>query len=254
MARFHLNAIPAEPGASFRIDGGEAHHAIHVRRLAVGDEVTVFDGRGGEGLAAIVAVDDAGIALRLVRRTDADRELPVELVVAVAPPRAERCKVLVAAATELGVGELIPLVARRSTVKADARPEATRARWERIAAAAAKQCGRNRLPIIAPPASVGEVAGPGGRIGAADLAVVLVAPGSGGGGEEVRPLRRVLREGPTAPRSVVVVVVGPEGGLTADEVAALAAAGCVRASFGASVLRVETAVLAVVAAVRYEVG
>ena len=93
----------------FHIEGAEARHALSVLRLVKGDRVTLFDGRGGEGVAKIVSVDRAEMELELIERTDTDRELPYSLELAIALPKGDRQRTLIDAATELGVSRLLPL-------------------------------------------------------------------------------------------------------------------------------------------------
>lgn len=243
--RFFSEYIPSEAGSLVRLEGSEAHHACRVHRVTLGDEVGLFDGKGGEGLFEVVSVDPAPcIELSLTRRTDSDLELPVEVTLAVAPPRNERTKTLIATATELGVAQLLPLCTERSTVRPDVRPGATMARWERIATAAAKQCRRNRLPLILEPARLDHViqnVAPGH-----DLCLSLSPTGQAG------ELRDVLRRHPLGERHRILVVVGPEGGLSPAEAESLTQAGFSACRLGRSILRVETACSAVVAAIRYE--
>lgn len=243
--RFFSEYIPSEAGSHVRLEGNEAHHACRVHRVTPGDEVALFNGKGAEGLFEVITVDpEPRIELRLTRRTDSDLELPVEVTLAVAPPRNERTRTLVAAVTELGVAQLLPLSTERSTVRPDVRPQATMTRWERIATAAAKQCRRNRLPLILEPACLDHVidhVAPGH-----DLCLSLSPAGQAG------DLREVLRSHPLGERHRILVVVGPEGGLSAGEAGSLTQAGFTECRLGRSILRVETACIAVVSAIRYE--
>ena len=225
--RFHLATPPRDGRAELR--GDEARHLARVLRANVGDEDRLFCGDGVEWPARIVrigrdAVDlEAGPAM-----PDPPRSGPMRTI-AVALPKGERQKWLVEKLTELGVDRLVPLETVRGVAEATA---AARARLERSVIEACKQCGRNRLLEIAAPCTVAElVAGatPGIRIVVAD-------PGGG-------PLPAVVGEDTKA----VVGLVGPEGGFTAEELAAAEAGGGVRASLGPHVLRVETAAVALAA-------
>jgi 16S rRNA (uracil1498-N3)-methyltransferase len=222
------------------IDGQEAHHLRHVMRAAIGDEVSLFDNSGAEFRAVVEQLGRSTVELRVVERVEVSRELPFVLVVGVALPKGDRQKWLVEKLTELGVTRLVPL----STARGVAQPtDSALDRLCRAAIEAAKQSGRNRLLDVAPPQDWPEwiemphfnfcntpsevaprllLAHPGGNpISTFDLAV----------------------PSPTA------VTIGPEGGLTDEEVAAATAAGWNQVGLGSRILRVETAAVAIAAAV-----
>jgi len=226
--RFFLDAPPHE-GRTV-LTGDEARHLARVLRARPGDEIVVFAGNGGEWPARIVRIGRDEVELETgAARPDAVAEGP-PLVLAVALPKGERQKWLVEKLTEFGVARLVPLVTVRGV--AEATPAAL-ARLRRTVIEACKQCGRNTLLEIATPATPAELFGrldPGTWPLVADPAgpplVTLPRPESPGG---------------------ILALVGPEGGFTAEEVAAAVAAGCRRASLGPHVLRIETAALAAAA-------
>ena len=216
---------------------GARHYLRDVLRLAPGDAVELFDGRG----AAWDATVGPGFeALRLgARREVAPGGPPIHLLFALA--KGEKNELVVQKATELGVARLSPWAAGRSVVRLDAEKGAERAdRWRRIAAEAARQCGRADLPAVDAPAPL-----------AAALAALppgfLVVALHGEGGA---PLGALALGG--APG--VAAVVGPEGGLTEEELAACRAAGALHATLGPRTLRAETAAIAVVALLQAQVG
>jgi 16S rRNA (uracil1498-N3)-methyltransferase len=218
-----------------RLDPADLHHLRDVLRLGPGAPVEVFDGEGGvhdgrlEGDALVVGP----------RRAVSPPAACVHLAFALA--RGERSDLAVQKATELGVSRLLPFEAARSVVRLDAARAADRQRrWQRIAAEAARQCGRGDVPEVAVP-------------GPLAAALAAVPPGFRllvlyeGGGE---PLREVVERG--APGHVAVV--GPEGGLAPEEVEACLAAGGRLATLGPRVLRFETAAIAAVALVQHLAG
>ncbi len=230
--------------ARSRIAGGRArlapeewHYLRHVLRLPAGAPLLVFDGEGGEHEAALPA---AGEELALGPR----REIapPAAVVwLAFAPPRGDRADLVVEKAVELGAARLVPFEAARSVVKLDRERGAARAvRWRRIAAEAARQCGRADVPVVDEPVSLG-------------AALALGPPGMRrllfyeGGGE---PLQELLD--PAAPAHLALV--GPEGGFTPEEVGAALAAGARVASLGPRILRSETAGIAAVALLQHRLG
>lgn len=224
--RFFL-AEPPSAGRG-RLVGDEARHLIRVMRCRVGDEVVVFDGRGTSWRARVASIgrDEAVLELGAAAEEPVAQAAPVTLAVAL--PKGERQKWLVEKLTELGVARLVPLVTTRGV--AEATPAAVE-RLGRDVIEACKQCGRDTLMAIAEPRTVAEVVGDHreeGRIVVADRA-----------GEPWSAA--VTHDRP------VVVLVGPEGGFTAEELAAVDAAGGRRVSLGPNVLRIETAAIALAA-------
>jgi 16S rRNA (uracil1498-N3)-methyltransferase len=222
--RFFLSAAPRDGRAV--LTGDEARHLARVLRGKVGDAVDVFDGSGLAWPARIVAIGRDEVALE-VDDPVAEPAAAVALTLAVALPKGERQKWLVEKLTELGAARLVPLVTERGV--AEATPSACD-RLRRGVIEASKQCGRSRLMQIDPPRSIAELLAQEPP----DTRVVVAHPGA-------PPL--VAAHAPRA-----LGLVGPEGGFTADEIAAVEAAGGVRAGLGPHVLRVETA--AIVLAVR----
>lgn len=216
----------------------EARHYLRdVLRLAPGDEVELFDGRGAAWTARIGPGFEA---LALSGRREAAGGGPaIHLLLALA--KGEKVDLVVQKATELGVARLAPFAAERSVVRLEPGKGAERAeRWRRIAGEAARQCGRADVPEVAAPAPLAAALAavpPGFRL--------LVLHGEGGA-----PLPSLALAGALG----VAAVVGPEGGLTEAELLACQAAGAARASLGPRTLRAETAAIAVVALLQALVG
>jgi 16S rRNA (uracil1498-N3)-methyltransferase len=225
-----------------RLDGdrvtltGEAHkHLAKVLRLQEGDDVLVFDGRGHEIEARVASVGARQIDLALGARR-ALAAPPVAITLLQAVPRGERMDLLVQKTTELGVAAIVPVIAQRSV----ARPPAGRARrWQTIASEAARQSGRADVPVVA------EVLELDAALSAAKGMRLLLW-------EEERgtSLRAALEK----VASEVALLVGPEGGWTAEEVEAARRAGFVPVGLGPRVLRVETAAIVAVALVQAAAG
>lgn len=207
------------------LTGDEAHHLSRVMRAAVGDELVLFDGSGAEFSARITQVGKSAALVQIIERREIDRESKCRLTLAVALPKGERQKWLVEKATELGVARLVPLITERGV----AQPvESALARLRRAVIEASKQCGRNRLLEIAAPADAAAF------FAAAPMGTVrLLADPSG------MPLASV------SPAAELIAAIGPEGGFTPAEVAAAAERGWQLVSLGRSIVRVETAAIAV---------
>lgn len=210
---------PLAPGA-LTLDDDESHHALRVLRLRAGDRVRLAD---GAGRSAEASVTEAGRQLRLEVEAvqQAAPERCRELVVAVSPPKGDRWTDLVRGLTELGVGHIRPLRCARGE-----REPASLDRARRVAAEALKQSRRAWLPTIGPAVDIAGLAVAGGRVIVGDPAGGPPTPG------QPRP---------------TTLVIGPEGGLTPEEVDMLAAAGAERVRLAGPVLRIETAALAAAA-------
>jgi 16S rRNA (uracil1498-N3)-methyltransferase len=217
-------------GGEVRLGPEETRHLRAVLRMVPGDAVAVFDGAGRSADAVIAGWD--GEAARLRIRTIHAPESGTDLRLCAALLKPAAMDWVVQKSVELGASELAPVLAARSeAVPRGAKADKRRARWERIAVQAAKQCGIARLPTIRPPASMDEIlAEPGPR----DLHASLRP--------EARPLWAVARDG-GFDRGPVRVWVGPEGDWTDGEEMRLREAGSAPVRLGPRVLRAETAAL-----------
>jgi 16S rRNA (uracil1498-N3)-methyltransferase len=177
------------------------------------------------------------VAVRVGAFHAVEREAPRAVYLAVGMPANERMDWLVEKAAELGVAGIQPLLAERSVLRvAGERAAKKQAHWQAIAIAACEQCGRNRVPVIAPVLELARwCADPG--LPSLRLALSL-AP-------DARPLARVVAQAPAEP---VLLLSGPEGGLSPAELGMLASRGFLPASLGPRVLRADTAPLAALAA------
>jgi 16S rRNA (uracil1498-N3)-methyltransferase len=215
-------------GDAVALTGDEAHHAAAVRRVRVGEEVTVGDGRGLWLTGECEAASPREVIVRITDRT----ETPVptrRIVLAQALAKGDRDELAVQAATELGVDEIIPWQAARSVSRWDAaKAEKGRARWASIVREAAKQAHRAWIPEVMPLETTAALAGRS----AASLVVVLEPTSS----------QRVTDLGLDASDlRDLVLVVGPEGGIAPEELAAFERSGAKVARLGDTVLRTSTA-------------
>ena len=219
-------------GAELALDGDEGRHAVVVRRIRVGEEIVLTDGAGTAATCEVTATSRATLTARVSSVSVAPREEPTVTVVQ-AIPKGDRGELAVEVLTEVGVDRIVPWAADRCVaVWRGERAAKSRAKWQATAREAAKQARRAWFPTVAAMASTAEVAE---LLAAADLAVVLHEEASAS-----------LAGLPVAGAGSVVVVVGPEGGLTDAELDAFRPAHVVR--LGTSVLRTSTAGVAAVAA------
>ena len=204
-----------------------------------GEAVTLFNGQGGEFDAVIEGMGRSDVRVTVGSHNPAEREglRPVHLVVGM--PANERMDWLVEKAVELGVASIQPLLAQRSVLRLQGeRAQKKQAHWQAVAIAACEQSGRNRIPAVLPIVALSQWAsGLDGAAARSQTRLVLsLAPSA-------LPLLRA-----TGADSEVVLLSGPEGGLTAQEEEMATALGFQRATLGPRVLRSETAPLAALAA------
>jgi 16S rRNA (uracil1498-N3)-methyltransferase len=222
-------------GSVVTVEGDEAHHAVAVRRLRVGEQVALTDGAGGH-VVGEVSSTGKGVFTVTVEAVEAHERPEPRIVVVQALPKGERGELAVEVLTEVGVGEIVPWAATRSVaVWKGERADKSLARWRATAREAAKQSRRPWHPYVAPLATTAEVAG---RVAESDLAVVLHEAAAS-------PLSEVA----VPATGTILVVVGPEGGLSDVEMATLAAAGGTTVRLGSEVLRTSTAGVAAVSAI-----
>ncbi|KNX37456.1 16S rRNA (uracil(1498)-N(3))-methyltransferase [Luteipulveratus halotolerans] len=214
-------------GAQVVLDGPEGRHAATVRRIGVGEQVLLADGSGAlaEAVVTATAKDELTLTLETVHAVE---PLQPRLVLVQALAKGDRDDQAIEAATELGVDEVVPWQAGRSIVqwKGERGAKAHR-KWESVVRAAAKQSRRPVVPVVAPLVSRDALVS---RAGASALTLVLHE-------EAVDPIGSL--DLPTD--GEVLVVVGPEGGITPDELEALTAAGGVAVRLGPTVLRSSSA-------------
>ena len=209
------------------LDGAPAHYLGNVLRLQEGSELLLFDGRSGEWVAKIVLTRKGRITVQIEQRTREVEALP-DVWLAFAPVKRAQTDWLVEKATELGVARLLPVITQRTIVE--------RVKLERLRAItieASEQCGRTVLPEVAEPVPLARL------LATQDPARALYFADETGGS----PVGQVVAPPPA------LILVGPEGGFTEAERAAIrAAARVVAISLGPRILRAETAALAALSA------
>ena len=225
--------LPLAPNSLAELPSAAAHHALRVLRLSVGDAVTLFNGEGGE-YPGRIAEAGRGVRVQLGAWIDIERESPLELVLAQALPSGDKMDFVVQKAVELGVARIQPLIASRSVVKLAGERAARRVEhWCQVAISACEQCGRNRLPVIAPILDLRQWLGQLAQDN--EMQRLLLSPQGGRRPRELAGNRFLL-------------LVGPEGGLDAEEMSAARLTGFADLSLGPRILRTETAGPAALAA------
>ncbi len=273
MHRFYL---PPENcrGDWLRLDGREAHHALHVLRLKRGERVTVLDGAGREFFCEVenAAKDFLTLAVREKKSTPA---LPCSVTLLVAIPKGKIIEGIIQKAVELGARRIVPLLTGRVVTQLDGDgAENKRDKWQQVAVEAIKQCGAAWLPEVAAPATIAEIlarrsaehpfgqfpqshrAGrEAGAPGAAAESFELSLVGSLQT-ERRHPREWILefqKQHGRLPRSAAVWI-GPEGDFTLAELRVIEAAGAKPVTLGALTLRVETAAIYCLSFLNYELN
>lgn len=225
--RIHVDTALSS-GAELALPAAAAAHVQRVLRLRAGAALILFDGRGGEFRSELMSSGRAQTLVRIGERLAVERESPLHITLLQGVSRGERMDHIVQKATELGVARIVPVLTEFSVVRLDADQAARRREhWQGIVVAACEQCGRNRVPAVDSPMK---------------LPAALAALPAG-------TLRLTLEPGAATslagtPRGEsMVLLIGPEGGLSPVEIRQAAESGFVGRSLGPRILRTETAPL-----------
>jgi len=227
--------MPLAAGARVELPDNAAHHAARVLRLKPGDRLTLFNGEGGEFDAELERADARAVVARVGAWRDVERESPLMVTVVQGLASSERMDYVLQKAVELGVAAMQPVTTTRSVTRLDAaRAEKRLAHWRQVAIAACEQCGRNRVPVVLPLCDLRDWLRESGN---ASLRLMFAPDAVQAIGEVVRPV------------GAIELLVGAEGGLTVEEMAAAARVRFCAVRLGPRVLRTETAALAALSAV-----
>jgi 16S rRNA (uracil1498-N3)-methyltransferase len=243
MHRFFVR--PDDVGTQeLRLRTEEADHLARVLRLGPGAQVVAFDGCGREYETVVERLESTGVVCRILCDVTSPSPPTVSITLGQGLPKAEKFDWVIQKTTELGVSDIVPLITER-VIPTISKPQMARKveRWQKLAREACKQCGRATMPHLSLPTPVDAFFA---SCQSADLKLVLWE------GEETRLLRGILAA--CGPVASVAVVVGPEGGLTAQEVACGEVYGFVATGLGKRILRTETAGVVAVALLQHRFG
>lgn len=247
MPRFFVTdgGLTPEVG-SVTLTGEDARHIALSLRMAVGEEITLSDGAGLEFACRLRTVTPGEVVAEVLSSAPSVAEPPFPVHLFVAYPKGDKLDFVIEKAVELGAASITPFFSERCVRRPAAEKTARLAeRYNRIARAAAGQCGRGVLPLVCPPLDFT------GMLATARRCELALFCYEGGG---TRPIGAVLSP-PHTPASCAVIV-GAEGGFAPAEATAAEAAGCVPTGLGPRILRCETAPLVALSALlyRYELG
>lgn len=225
---------PLTSGVRLPLPESAGHHAVRVLRLGPGAVVQVFDGEGSEFRARILRVDRDAVTVELDAPVTPAAESPLAITLVQGISSGERMDYTLQKSVELGVVAIQPVATERSVVRlAGERAEKRRAHWQRVVIGACEQCGRARVPPVAPILAFADWLSRSAEAGQG----LLLAP------EVERRLSTLQR-----PAGPILLLVGPEGGLTPAERALAIGRGFTPVRLGPRILRTETAALAAIAA------
>ncbi len=233
MQRFYLPE-PLSIGMRVVLPPDVAHH-LRVLRLSIGDEVTLFNGGGGEFAATLTEIEKKHAVALIKSFSPRDVEPPFSITLAQALPEGAKMDWVIEKAVELGVAGIQPLAAQRSVVRlSEERAKKRHAHWEAIVASASRQCGRNRLLDVAPLVSFNDWIGQ-----PTEQPRILFS---------LDATQLLSDWAKTHVPQDVTIMIGPEGGFSPQEEAMAQKQGAIALSLGKRVLRTETAGIAAMAA------
>ena len=213
-----------EAGSVIELDTIAAHHLGKVLRASAGDPVTLFNGEGLDWVCSVDRIEKKSLWISVLKAQDAIAEAPIETHLGLCLSKGDRFDWAIQKATELGISEITPLFSERVDIKIPAdRQEKRLAHWRQIIISACEQCGRARVPTIHPPKHLAA------WVASAESALKWVLD------------HQTSTAWPEAAPNSIDLLIGPEGGLTEQEIALAATAGFQGLRLGPRVLRTETA-------------
>ncbi len=219
----------------------ELHHMRDVLRLKIGDTITIFNGQNQEAETVIATMSDRQVEVRVKKVSQVAISGKTKIILACAVPKKAKFESIIEKCTELGVDEIIPIQTKRTEVIfAQEKVPGKQARFQKVAMNAAKQSGRISIPRIHPMTALLDV------LKAKDPQALAVIPSLNGQSQSIIEVLSVHKQLP-----VFMVLIGPEGDFTPDEVKTAGAYGCRPVSLGRSVLKVDTAAISTVALARF---
>ena len=248
MHRFFVDPeLVKEMGVYLSLPKELAHQVRDVLRLNLGEKLTLLDNQGNEILATVESSSRAGVIVQLLERHPGKSASPINLVLCQALIKPARFEWVLEKGTELGVSAFTPVHCQRSTAGLEEAGTAKLQRWQRIIQEATEQCGRATLPELQQIRSLEQALQ---EIPAGALPILAWEEAEGKSLREVLSGVRMKVAGVVIPQTILLFI-GPEGGLTAEEVALARKHGAQVVTLGPRILRAETAALSSIANVMY---
>jgi 16S rRNA (uracil1498-N3)-methyltransferase len=249
--------LPPEQLTSDQINiiGDQARHLALVLKSQPGDTVTVFDGNGSKYECRLTVVRKKEVLAEIISKEPYSTESPASITLAQGLPKGDKMDFIIQKSTELGVRRIIPLITERSQVRHTHKT----GRWRKIAISASQQSGRDKVPEVGEPAALenylDEIIPPAARGYIEDIKGVKLDAGTCiilSEEYKKRNLKQALTSADDT--SLITILVGPEGGFSKEEVSAAVEKGFIEVSLGPRILRTETASIAAISIIQYELG
>ncbi|MCD8198892.1 MAG: 16S rRNA (uracil(1498)-N(3))-methyltransferase [Phascolarctobacterium sp.] len=243
VTKLHRFFIPKLYGEKMNITGVDARHINKVLRMQIGDKLQIVSNDGIRAIGEITALKDNNVTVHCLRKLEECHEPSVRIILAQGLAKGEKMDFIVQKAVELGVFSIIPIAMEHSIIKLDdIKAERKVERWQKIAESAAKQSKRDIIPEIYPVKTFEQF------LDDHDCDVKFIAYEC----EDQTSLKKALCK--AKPVKELMLIIGPEGGISEQELQQAKDAGAVPVTLGKRILRTETAGLVVMAAVFYEMG
>ena len=223
------------------ITGDDVKHISKVLRLRAGDEITVCDSCGWDYVCAIEDISQTQVEAKILTKSPNKAESPLHITVYQGLPKSDKMDYIVQKCVELGAVNIVPVATARAVVKLHDE-EKKRTRWQKIALEAAKQCGRGIIPTVSSVTDFGKV------IDSLEPDALNILPYEN---EDHRKLRQAIAG---YNGSKVNIIIGPEGGFDPEEISSAECKGINIVTLGPRILRTETAPIAAISAIMYELG
>jgi 16S rRNA (uracil1498-N3)-methyltransferase len=218
------------------INGKDARYLSSVLRVRPGEPITIFDGQGNRYICNISEIHKKEVLVEKIKKEIYSTESPVSIVLAQGIPKGDKMDFIVQKSTELGVKKIIPLITERSQVRYTAKGE----RWRKIAVSASQQSGREKIPDVDESLSIKEF------LSRNQKGIIFSEE------EKKQSLKKALKDFEKSP--TITLLIGTEGGFSHNELALAIDSGFISASLGPRIFRTETAAIAAVSIIQYEMG
>lgn len=220
------------------ITGENARYLSLVLRVQPGESVAILDGQGKRYICRILSVHKKEVRVEKIKEEYYSSESPISITLAQGLPKGDKMDLIVQKATELGVSKIIPLIAERSQIRTTEKAS----RWRKIALSASQQSGRDIVPEIEEPLKIDEFLNRGIQHNGIIFSEIY----------NKRNLKETLLK--IKDLKHITLLIGPEGGFSKDEVTSAVENGFTEASLGPRILRTETAPIAAISIIQYELG
>jgi 16S rRNA (uracil1498-N3)-methyltransferase len=243
MNRFFVDVDGRSLGQSIDITGEDVNHIKNVLRLKINEQIIISDGRGRDYHCRISSIGNEKIVAQIEDVCDNFSELPTEITLFQGFPKSDKMELIIQKTVELGVVRIVPVMTKRTIVKLEDKKAAKKIeRYNGIALSAAKQSGRGIVPEVTLPVSFKEALG---MAAAFDMNIIPYEEAEG-----MEYSRKVIND--IKGKKTLGIFIGPEGGFASEEVEEAINTGVIPITLGHRILRTETAGMAVMSIIMYE--